>query len=180
MADSALAVDDTPEALDLVSRYLTKAGFNVVGESDGIAAVERLQLWTPDVIVTDYRMPGMDGLSFLQSLDGLCDAPAIMLTNYPTVSEAALDNGATLCLNFRDIELIGELACQLVRGARAKERRLARETVHEDIRAKSRAERDSRYHRLFVACEGNVHEMARRVGKHPSTVRYHLLNLGLL
>ena len=51
-------------------RFLHRKGFAVVEAGDGLEALERLDEGpTPDVIVSDLRMPRMDGLALLQALE---------------------------------------------------------------------------------------------------------------
>jgi CheY-like chemotaxis protein len=59
-----MVVDDTPHVLRMLSAMLTVDGFEVVGESpSGLAAIEEVEAADPDVVVMDYRMPMMDGLT---------------------------------------------------------------------------------------------------------------------
>ncbi len=60
-----LAVDDTPENLDLLSRYLSRAGHTVITASSGAEALEALQQHTVDTVLLDLIMPGMDGSEVL-------------------------------------------------------------------------------------------------------------------
>ncbi|HVE85676.1 MAG TPA: response regulator [Myxococcales bacterium] len=63
-----LAVDDEPDMLTLVSKHLTRAGFEVSLAPDGAAAVEAA-IQTPfDLIVADLSMPRMDGWEMLKVL----------------------------------------------------------------------------------------------------------------
>lgn len=79
-----LAVDDEEFNLDIISEYLESAGFEVVGASDGLVALEQLKKH-PDVsvIVLDRMMPNMDGMSMLKVLNDdevLKEIPVIMQT----------------------------------------------------------------------------------------------------
>jgi adenylate cyclase len=60
-----LAVDDTEENLDLLSRYLQRAGHQVVTASSGIEALDILNETTIDLVLLDLIMPGMDGSEVL-------------------------------------------------------------------------------------------------------------------
>ena len=56
-----LIVDDTPDNLALLSDTLRAAGYAVLVALDGASAIERLSLITPDAVLLDAMMPGMDG-----------------------------------------------------------------------------------------------------------------------
>ena len=58
---SVLIVDDVPENLSFLSDALDEAGYMVLVATDGRSALERLQHISPDVILLDAVMPGMDG-----------------------------------------------------------------------------------------------------------------------
>jgi PAS domain S-box-containing protein len=58
---SIMLVDDEPEILATLSEILTYAGYRVETAADGAAALERLDSRSFDVIVSDVRMPGLDG-----------------------------------------------------------------------------------------------------------------------
>lgn len=61
-----LVVDDDADARELLARYLRKAGHNVVVAPNGREAMAALSAETPDVAIIDYRMPEMDGISFVE------------------------------------------------------------------------------------------------------------------
>ncbi len=79
--DKILVVDDDARIRDLLRRYLTQEGFEVILAEDG-KALNRLMLReTADLIVLDLMMPGEDGLSICRRLRGANDrTPIIMLT----------------------------------------------------------------------------------------------------
>jgi CheY-like chemotaxis protein/DNA-binding CsgD family transcriptional regulator len=58
-----LIVDDTPDNLALLSDTLQAAGYAVLVALDGESALERLKLITPDAVLLDAMMPGMDGFA---------------------------------------------------------------------------------------------------------------------
>ncbi|MDH3462669.1 MAG: response regulator, partial [Acidimicrobiia bacterium] len=63
-----LLVDDEPELRRMVRRYLQAEGFEVVEASDGRDALSRLGGSTPDLVVLDVAMPGIDGFEVLQEI----------------------------------------------------------------------------------------------------------------
>ncbi len=59
-----MVVDDTAHVLQMLSTMLSLDGFEVVASAPGgQAAVDGVDGADPDVVVMDYRMPGMDGLT---------------------------------------------------------------------------------------------------------------------
>jgi DNA-binding NarL/FixJ family response regulator len=69
MAERILLVDDHPLTRAALSGLLSQHGFDVVGEAeDGQAAVVKATELTPDLILLDLSMPGMDGLTALPRL----------------------------------------------------------------------------------------------------------------
>ena len=61
-----LVVDDEPILLDNLRDTLCLQGFNVLKASNGLEALDLLQEQTPDLILTDIMMPGMNGYQFYQ------------------------------------------------------------------------------------------------------------------
>ena len=82
-----LVVDDDPDALELASAILGRAGASVRICVSAPDALDMLQQWRPDVLVSDIEMPGEDGYSLIRKVRAL-DArqggrtPAIALTAY--------------------------------------------------------------------------------------------------
>ncbi|MDP3819398.1 MAG: Hpt domain-containing protein [Methylotenera sp.] len=60
----ALVVDDSLTMRKVLSRVLEREDFEVITANDGMDAVQKLQLITPDIILTDIEMPRMDGFEF--------------------------------------------------------------------------------------------------------------------
>ena len=66
--DKILVVDDDNRIRDLLRRYLTQEGFDVLQAEDGKALTRIMMRETPDLIVLDLMMPGEDGLSICRRL----------------------------------------------------------------------------------------------------------------
>jgi len=77
---TVLVVDDAPEIVRLTRDYLEHAGFSVLVAADGRAALQVARTRTPDVIVLDLGLPGMDGLDVTRELRRASSVPIIMLT----------------------------------------------------------------------------------------------------
>lgn len=60
----ALVVDDSLTMRKVLSRVLERENFEVITANDGMDAIQKLQLFTPDIILTDIEMPRMDGFEF--------------------------------------------------------------------------------------------------------------------
>jgi DNA-binding NtrC family response regulator len=63
-----LIVDDDHHARFLLGALLDHAGYTVVSACDGIAALNELHRQHVDVVVTDYRMPLLNGIELLRSI----------------------------------------------------------------------------------------------------------------
>jgi DNA-binding NarL/FixJ family response regulator len=81
--DVALVVDDSPETLRLLTDALDGAGMTVMVAMDGTAAMRIVDQITPDIILLDAVMPGMDGFETCRRLKrdaGLSNVPVIFMT----------------------------------------------------------------------------------------------------
>ncbi len=81
--DVALVVDDSPETLRLLTDALDGTGMTVMVAMDGAAALRIVEQITPDIILLDAMMPGMDGFETCRRLKrdaGLADVPVIFMT----------------------------------------------------------------------------------------------------
>jgi len=82
-----LVADDDATSRKLLTRILTRAGFDCSEAPDGIEALKLLRADPPSLVLLDYDMPGMDGAEVLKQLrrDGsaaVAQIPAIMLTGH--------------------------------------------------------------------------------------------------
>jgi DNA-binding response OmpR family regulator len=76
-----LVVDDDPTVSDVVRRYLEQDGFRVRLAADGLAALAAVAAETPDLVVLDLMLGGIDGLEVCRRLRReLPDLPVVMLT----------------------------------------------------------------------------------------------------
>ncbi|MGY4238179.1 DNA-binding NarL/FixJ family response regulator [Bradyrhizobium sp. USDA 4449] len=81
--DVALVVDDSPETLRLLTDALDSAGMTVMVALDGSSAMRIVDQITPDIVLLDAVMPGMDGFETCQRLKrdaGLDGVPIIFMT----------------------------------------------------------------------------------------------------
>jgi len=76
---------------ELLSRALSLAEYEVEVAPDGRAALERLRLGRCDLLITDLKMPGLDGLSLVREVRRLApEMPIVIITGYST-EEAAIE-----------------------------------------------------------------------------------------
>lgn len=81
--DVALVVDDSPETLRLLTDALDGAGMTVMVALDGAAAIRIIDQITPDIVLLDAVMPGIDGFETCRRLKrdaGLANVPVIFMT----------------------------------------------------------------------------------------------------
>jgi len=81
--DVALVVDDSPETLRLLTDALDGAGMTVMVALDGASAIRIVDQITPDIVLLDAVMPGMDGFETCKRLKrdaGLGNVPIIFMT----------------------------------------------------------------------------------------------------
>jgi CheY-like chemotaxis protein len=63
-----LLVDDEPDVLSTLGEILQEYGYAVVSTWGGEEAVEIASLYDPNVVVTDFRLPGIDGVTMVRRL----------------------------------------------------------------------------------------------------------------
>src|SRR2546422_4983396 len=91
MAQSAdiLLVDDDPDLLKLISLRLRSAGYRVRTADSGETALATLAVSRPAAVITDLKMPGIDGLVLFDAIHRQHPAlPVIILTAHGTIPEA--------------------------------------------------------------------------------------------
>ena len=94
-----LVVDDTADTREMYALYFRSRGFIVETVSDGRAAIDAVHRLHPDVIVMDFAMPDLDGISATREIKRdpeTVDIPVLILTAYPirAIKGGALDTGA--------------------------------------------------------------------------------------
>ncbi|MFG0319461.1 MAG: sigma-54-dependent transcriptional regulator [Planctomycetota bacterium JB042] len=92
-----LLVDDEETQREMLASILGRAGYEVEAAADGRAALERLEAATFDLVLSDQRMPGLDGLELLRRVRATPGAPpVILMTAFGSVSSAveAMKHGA--------------------------------------------------------------------------------------
>ena len=80
VAARILVIEDDPTVAEVVERYLTREGYLVSVESDGIQGLRRALVDLPDLVVLDLMLPGLSGLEVCRGLRERAPVPVIMLT----------------------------------------------------------------------------------------------------
>jgi len=112
-------IDDDRFIREMLELGLSREGFNVKTASDGVAALQLVREWDPEVIVLDVMMPKIDGFTLLPRLREISQAPILMLTAKGETSDkvTGLSAGADdyLVKPFVFEELIARLQAKLRR-----------------------------------------------------------------
>jgi two-component system, NtrC family, response regulator GlrR len=88
-AGRVMLVDDDADFLKLMSTYLAREGYQVTAAESAERALALLQMAMPDVVVTDLRMDGMDGIELLTRLQrDHPSLPVLIITAHGTIPEA--------------------------------------------------------------------------------------------
>src|SRR5947207_12469742 len=104
MADTTkhlLLVDDEAPLREAIAERLSDHGFAVEQAASGEEALARLADFAFDIIVTDLRLPGVDGRAVLgAAIDRYPEIIAIIITGFGTVQDAvnAIKQGAAVCI----------------------------------------------------------------------------------
>lgn len=126
MSATILIVEDEADLSRIMADYAVAAGFDAEVLADGSAALARIRQRTPDLIVLDLMLPGMDGIALTQAVRSFSDVPIIMVT--AKVQEIdrllGLETGADdyLCKPFSPRELVARIKVILRRLRKPDER----------------------------------------------------------
>ena len=80
MTEKILVVDDEPTIRETVAYNLENAGYDVITASDGPTALEAARTQSPDLVILDIMLPGMDGFEVCRILRKEMTTPVLMLT----------------------------------------------------------------------------------------------------
>ncbi|HYJ39842.1 MAG TPA: LytTR family DNA-binding domain-containing protein [Steroidobacteraceae bacterium] len=122
MSLRVLIVDDEPPARERLSSMLAEAGdFVLAGEAgNGEQAIDMVDQLTPDIVLLDVRMPGIDGLEVARHLATLPAPPAVIFTTaFDEYALQAFDSEAVAYL-------LKPIRAEKLRAALAKAERLSR------------------------------------------------------
>jgi CheY-like chemotaxis protein len=110
---TALVVDDSMLIRHSVCRFLEERGFLVESATNGVEALEVLNNFVPDLIITDLSMPRMGGAELvtrIRQLKVYADTPILVLAARRSAGEMAADlPTGTAAVIFKDIDIEAQL-----------------------------------------------------------------------
>lgn len=162
-----LVIEDDAGLRRTVSLLLEGEGYDLATAADGAAGLTRAKEWHPDLILADVRMPGMDGLEFVERYAGNGgSADVVIMTAYgsPDIAIEAIRKGA---FDYIDKPFAPDALLLRVRIAeenRKKTREIKR--LRKEVRVEKR-------HGEIIASSAGMREaigLAERVAPYPTTV----------
>ena len=121
MKPQLLIVDDENEISELLKRHFEYLGYEVDTADGGVRALRVLESRRMDIVISDIRMPGMDGIELLEAIR--TEYPmlrVIMITGYVTQENilACMRLGAEACIfkPFEDLEDLEAVVAQTWKG----------------------------------------------------------------
>jgi two-component system, OmpR family, KDP operon response regulator KdpE len=116
-----LVVDDEPQITRVLKTTLLSQGYGTRAASDGFEALQMMKSWQPDLLITDLRMPNMDGLDLCRQVRAQSQIPIIVLAvrGEERTKVEALDAGADdyVTKPFSTKELLARVRASLRRAA---------------------------------------------------------------
>lgn len=129
-----LVLDDEPDMVENLERILRSDGYETVVTTKSTTAVDLVERERPDLILTDFRMPELNGITFLEQIKSQqWEIPVIILTGYASVDSAveAMKKGASdyLAKPFAPEELLLKVEKALDWNRLREENRYLREQI---------------------------------------------------
>jgi DNA-binding NtrC family response regulator len=120
-----LIVDDESNARAALSEILREEGYATETAADGFKALGKLDEFTPDVVLTDLKMPGLDGIAFMEKARSAAPgAVFVVMTAFGTISSAveAMKKGAeNYLLKPLDPDALGAIVERAMEKARLRQ-----------------------------------------------------------
>ncbi len=95
--EKILVVDDSPDTLELLRRNLESKGYDVLTSPTAVEAIKILESAPVDLVITDLKMPDVDGLTLVRHIhENFKNTAVMMITGYPSIEGAveAVKTGA--------------------------------------------------------------------------------------
>jgi len=120
-ATRVLVIEDDPTTREVLRRYLTRAGLDVTEADDGTSGLEAATHGSPDLVILDLMLPGIDGLDVCERIRRTSAVPIMILTALGSESDrvVGLELGADdyVVKPFAFAELLARVRTLLRRGA---------------------------------------------------------------
>jgi len=121
-----LIVDDDPDIRESLPGGLSALGAEIVTAKDGEEALARVASAPPDIVLTDVRMPGLDGLELLRLLrDRVPEVDVILMTAYddmPTVVAGMREGARDFLVKPLDLHDLRRVVAEVFEDRRTRER----------------------------------------------------------
>jgi DNA-binding NtrC family response regulator len=89
MPSRILIVDDEPFNLDLLEQELTELGYGIERADTGAAALQQIETGSPNLVLLDYQMPGMNGVEVLRAIrQNDAALPVVIITAHGSIERA--------------------------------------------------------------------------------------------
>jgi len=111
MSRTALVVDDSMLIRHTVCRFLEERGYVVESATNGADALQKLQTFHPDILITDMMMPKMDGSQLITELKknpDLARLPIIVLAGKQSAAGLPPEHRANATI-WKDIDIVSQL-----------------------------------------------------------------------
>jgi CheY-like chemotaxis protein len=95
--ERVLVADDNESARELLTCVLESRGYSVITACDGFQALQELKYSSPDLLLLDIEMPGMNGCevcALVKSQSATRDIPVVLVSGLADTAERALTSGA--------------------------------------------------------------------------------------
>lgn len=95
-ASSVLVIEDDPTTREVLRRYFTRAGLDVIEAEDGVQGLAAFARSSPALVILDLMLPGIDGLDVCERIRRTSDVPVMILTALGSESDrvVGLEQGA--------------------------------------------------------------------------------------
>lgn len=174
----ALVVDGEGPRRDAAVGRLSAGGFEVCACRDTGEAFAAFLRELPDLVVLARDAREVESGELLRRLREISEVPVVLFGGARTArgGMGVPDDRAEACVEVEDLAVAAIDAVATQRNAMARVQPMTADRVRQAVRLALRSE----LQRQLVACRGNLAEIARRMGKDRSTIRYHLRRFGML
>ena len=93
MSKKILIADDQELLLEVLAECLEEGGYEPLTAYDGSAAIQQFVHGNPDLVITDLRMPHIDGFEVCRFIRQTSDVPIIMMTSLGDTDQAISNTG---------------------------------------------------------------------------------------